>query len=318
MKFNKALIIAAGLAVALLPVFADTAMAWNYGDVFAAVGNGRVNRYASDGTFIEQLNTGLGAGVYTTGMAFDASANLYVTGFNSNALVRFASNGTLLGAFGGGYNANPESIVFDKSGNAYVGHADGNGDIYKFNSAGAYQTQYNVVREDRGSDWIDLAADQKTMYYTSEGEKIFRYDVSTGTQLADFAVGLGRPAYALRILDDGGVLVATNAMVKRLDAAGNVVQTYDVGGVDGWFALNLDPNGTTFWSGSFVNGTAYQFNIATGSVLQTINTGSSDFYGLTIFGEKTQGGPNPVPEPGTIALLGLGLAGMGIRLRRKR
>ena len=78
MKLNKGLMLVLGFAIALTPALADTAMAWNYGDVFATVGIGRVNRYASNGAFIEQLNTGTG-GTEITGMAFDALNNLYVT-----------------------------------------------------------------------------------------------------------------------------------------------------------------------------------------------------------------------------------------------
>ncbi|MDX1670055.1 MAG: hypothetical protein R3194_11600, partial [Limnobacter sp.] len=38
-------------------------------------------------------------------------------------------------------------------------------------------SQFDVATDDRGSDWIDLAADQCTMYYTSEGTLVKRFDV---------------------------------------------------------------------------------------------------------------------------------------------
>jgi hypothetical protein len=145
--------------------------------------------------------------------------------------------------------------------------------------------------------------------------------VGSNTQLADFASGLGGPAYALRILTDGGVLVATTGDVKRLDNTGAIVQTYDVLGENQWFALNLNPDGNSFWSGNFDSGNAYEFDIASGAMTQMINTGApGQFFGLAIFGEPTVGDPpdDVVPEPGTLALLGLGLAGAGFKLRRKK
>jgi hypothetical protein len=65
--------------------------------------------------------------------------------------------------------------------------------------------------------------------------------------------------------------------------------TYDLAGVDGWFALNLDPDGTSFWSGSFLNDTFYKFDIASGTKLEEVNTGlgSGHLYGLVVYGEQT-------------------------------
>ena len=56
-----------------------------------------------------------------------------------------------------------------------------------------------------------------------------RYDVCTGAQLADLTNSLpGGDGHALKRLPDGGVLVANDAVIARLDAAGSLVQTYDV------------------------------------------------------------------------------------------
>lgn len=311
MKKHSIFTVLALLAVICL---SSSAMAFNFGDVFAAIGNGQINRYDATGTYIQTLNTGRGG--FTTGMAFDAAGNLYVTNFSDASISRFAGDGTSLGLWGSGYTTSPESIVFNAIGEAYVGHADGTGDIHHLDAAGNLLSTFNVARESRGSDWIDLAADQKTMYYTSEDFNILRYDVSTGTQLANFAALGTRPSYALRILGNGDVLVANTSNIKRLDAAGNIIQTYDAAGQDGWFALNVDPGGSSFWSGDFGTGMAVQFDLASGAVLNSINTGSIDFFGLTIFGEETQGAPT-IPEPATMLLVGLGMAGIGI-IRRKR
>jgi hypothetical protein len=270
-----------------------SAVTFQTGDVFAAISTGRVNWYRADGTLVKQLNSLQPS--YTTGMAFDVSGNLYVTNFGATNVSRFDNAGNLLGTFGSGHSGSPESIVFDAGGNVYVGSVNGDNKIRKFDPTGIPLAQYAVALERRGSDWIDLSTDQKTMFYTSEGRRIMRYNVSgAGNQLPDFATLPGSgDNYALRLLTpgdgSGGLLVADTYDIKRLDGSGNVVKTYDVPGEDSWFALNLDPDGSSFWSGNFSSGKAYKFNIATGGApLQTINTrcGSMCLWGLVVFAEQ--------------------------------
>ena len=223
------------------------AVAFLDGDIFASVAGGDVQHYRADGTFLETLN--IGAGGFTTGMAFDAAGNLYVTGFSVGTVAKFDTSGVFLGNFASGLPT-PESIVFDIAGNAYVGTLGGG--IFKFDSAGNFLSNPLPTRV----DWLDLASDQTTMLYTHEDSHIHTVDVTTGTPGADFAGGLSH-AFALRILSDGGVLVADLGNVKRFDAAGNLIQSYDIGGEDSWFALNLNPDGTSFWSGNFGSGFLY-------------------------------------------------------------
>ena len=76
-------------------------------------------------------------------------APLYATAFTSNQINRFDSAGNRLGTFGSGFNSNPESIVFDAAGNAYVGQADGLRPVLEFNSAGSLIATYPVQPEAR-------------------------------------------------------------------------------------------------------------------------------------------------------------------------
>lgn len=262
-------------------VRAKVTSGFEVGDVFASIGAGRVAWYKPDGTLVQVLDTGLGG--FTTGMAFDEDDNLYVTLFSSNAVGVFDPTGTLVGTFGSGYST-PESILFDANGDVYVGNL-GNA-IRKFDASGSLLTTYPAGRV----DWIDLAADQCTMYIAREGSTIDRYDVCTNSALPVFATGLSQ-AFALRILQDGSVLIADRNNVKRFDASGSLIQTYDVAGENGWFALNIDPDGDTFWSGNVPgSNNFYQFDIATGDVVTgPINTGAgSQLFGLAVFGEITQ------------------------------
>ncbi len=197
-------------------------------------------------------------------------------------------------AFGGGYST-PESIAFDAAGTAYVGSL-GNG-IRKFDAAGLFQATVINTRV----DFLDVAADQDTIYYTQEGNDIKAVSITSGP-LPNFTTGTTTRAFALRILPDSGVLLADLTEVKRFDASGVLRQTYDVVGEENWFSLNLDPNGTSFWAGNFDTANYYKFNITSGVVEAgpfNTGTGSGTLFGLCILGEPTAAIPQISLNPPT-------------------
>jgi hypothetical protein len=272
------------------------------GDVFAGVGAGSIKHFNSSGTLLETLDTGTTCNEQL-GMAFDAPGNLYATSSFGCAgtVVKFNNQGGLIGPFGSGYNANPESIAIDAAGKVYVGQPDGTADILCFNPAGTPCTpnaSFDVAVQNRGSDWIDLAADQCTMFYTSEGSSVKRFDVCTNTQLPDFATGLTGPCYALRIRTNGEVMVTCTSQTYRLNANGSVNTTYPIPGASLLFAMNLDPDGANFWTGDYFSGDIFKVNIATGAgtAAPVFNANKTTFLsGLAVFGELRAAQPvNPV------------------------
>ena len=292
------------------------------GDIFASVNNGEVNHYSSAGAFIEQLNTGQTG--FTTGMAFDGAGDLLVTNFTVGNITKFSNTGAIVppNPFVSPGHA-PESIAFDTAGNFYVGRAAG-GTVQEYTAAGALIQTLGTG----GSDWIDLAADQTTLFYNDEQGVIRRFDTATDSALADFADNTlhgGTNSFALRILGNGDVLSAAGSQINQYDATGAFLGSYDITGVDRFFALNLDPNGTSFWSGSFANDTLYRFTIGAfglDTATQTLvaSTGGN-LFGVAIAGEITAGGPpttGGIPEPATWAMMLVGFGGLGALLRRRR
>ncbi|HLB62694.1 MAG TPA: hypothetical protein VJN50_08205 [Actinomycetota bacterium] len=255
------------------------------GDVFVSVSGGKVQWRHSDGELNATLDTGLGG--FTTGMAFDAAGKLYVTNFGANAISVFDTDGTLHGVFASDFDSSPESIDFDTTGHAYVGQADGTHEVWRFNSAGSLLDSFAPAVENRGTDWIDLAPDGCTLFYTSEGVNVKRFDVCTKEQLAYFnAEALpGTNAFALRLLPDGRVLVADSESIVRLDADGMQTDTYDATieetPLNNWFALALDPDGTSFWAADRATADVVRFDLDTGDVLDSFNTGTAP---ETVFG----------------------------------
>jgi uncharacterized protein YhjY with autotransporter beta-barrel domain len=283
------------LSVAILSLFfaqpaRPNGVAFNIGDVFAADSSGTIFHYSSTFTLLDTLNTGLGG--YQTGMAFDSALALYATNFSNSSITKFSTDGNI--AMPNPFVTNDassqnESIVFNAAGEFFVGQPDGTRDIIKRAADGTFIARYDVTTGTRGADWVELAADQKTIYYTSEGNIVYRFDTSTNTQLPDFATGLpGANAFALRFLPNGDLLVADSDRVVRLDSTGAIVQTYFPPGAIQLFALNLEPNGTTFLTAD-TNGTIYRINIASGTVTDTFPAGTSIF-GLAVAGELTAGG----------------------------
>jgi hypothetical protein len=104
---------------------------------------------------------------------------------------------------------------------------------------------------------------------------------------------------------------------------GAVLKTYlSCGSLSQDFALNLDPNGTDFWTADLANGEVYEVNIATGAIDNQWASNGASFGGvgttggLVVFGQITAsgggggGGTTSTPEPGTLGLLASGLLGL--------
>lgn len=314
MKRTLCLGAAAVLAAGLMQSDAFAAP-FSYGDVFASVNNGKVQHYNSSGVLLETLDTGLGG--YTGGLAFDQSGNLYVANNSNNSITRFsAAGGHSANLFGSNLNLKkPEGLEFDQSGNLWVGSACCGGAIKKLDSNGDTLQTLNTGRR---ADWIRVSADQSKLYYTEDvHNSIKTLDISSGAHEQALSSRYGFSSF--QILPDGGVIAAHKGTIKKLDSLGKLVASFDVNGVDKWYSISLDTDGDSFWAGSYLNDTLYKFNINTGSVLQTINTGlgGENLFDVAVYKGGSENGNTKVPEPATMSLLAI-TAAAGLYFRKKK
>ena len=102
------------------------------------------------------------------------------------------------------------------------------------------------------------------------------------------------------------------------------IERIGIVGASELFSLNINPDGTSFWTGDDGTGFLYKFDILTGALLDTINTGvgGGNLFGVSVYGELTSGGGgvgNETPLPAALPLFATGLGALGLLgWRRKR
>jgi hypothetical protein len=268
------------------------------GDVLAGTGNGEVKQFSPTGTLRNTLDNGSGS-EFTTGMCFNSSGDLFVTNFSTGTISEFDPDGNLLNAKWATVPTTPESCTVDASDNMYVG-GPSSATIYEFDPSGLQINSFAVTGASAsgGTDWIDLAADQCTILYTGQGNEILSYNVCSRTQNPDLTTSLPGPCAELRIRPNGEVMVACAPAVVRLDSSGNALQSYPVS--NALFSMNLDPDGTTFWTGDSAVGQIFQVRIDSGAVVESFNSSpSTGLFGLSIVGGVVVSQPTLTLTPST-------------------
>jgi len=277
--------VAVGL-VALGSVSVAGAVAFTQGNLIVSGTATTVKEITPSGTLVQTLPSA-GSG-FTTGMCFDASGNLLVTMFTDGALAKYSNTGALVDPTFMSAPGQPEACVRDAAGNFYVTSVSGVAAIRKFSPTGTLLQSYIPGKR---SDWLDLAADQCTMYWDDEGQTsvIHRHNVCTDTDLGPLG---GNGQYtALRVLPGSGDIIVANgaaSSVERFSPGGTLLGSWlPAGGSGTVFSLNLDPDGVTFWTGT-TDGDVFRFALSGfGSQITMIDSGNAEMYGVAVVGEIT-------------------------------
>jgi hypothetical protein len=227
---------------------------------------------------------------------------------------------------------NASSLVFDREGNIIVSFF---GDNYDYlgvtatpptadikqlpithgdNQAGApwpLATSFAVQYGSSGSDYAELSSDQDTIWYTSAGQTIKRFDRTTQTQLADVAnvvPALPGPRPGVRSFrlgppgdgSDGG-LVANGSAVHLVDGTGVIVRTYSP--TPASRAQDLDKveicnDREHFIVSDQLSTSLFKFNILTGAQIWEVITDlpTGQLCGFSIFNGYRAGIEEPPPE----------------------
>jgi len=267
-------------------------------------------------------------------MAFDSSGNLYATeGFAAGTIVKFSNTGALIGTFAS-LPGHPESLTFNAAGDVFVGQPDASTPMFtELSATGSVINTFSAVRQDRGTDWLDLGPDQCNMAYTSEGTELLSFNVCTNAQGPTVTITPpASPTYAHRLITTGpfagDTLLASSSQAELINTAtGAVLKTY-LTGSSLLFAINLDRDGTSFWTGEYFSGDVYKVDIATGATLlhfkvQDFGFSPGPFGGIAILGEITAATSSTtaqgVPQFGTgassLLIAAVAFAGMALFLR---
>jgi hypothetical protein len=263
----------------------------------------KIRRYTTAGVFIDTWDDRMpnALGDIVTGMCFSPSGELLATRFSWPKPILYSHYGAILNEDFGDpvFMSTHESCVFDPAGNVYIGMAGGSSSpdadvpVRKFNRYGELLDTYVLPTGTRGTDWIDLAGDHCTLFYTSEDTSVRRYNVCNHSPLPDLINTLSAPyCYALRLRPNREVLVACQEAVHRVSPDGVNLHTYtraSIGENDpgGLFAMNLDPDNTSFWTAGALSGNVYHVDIESGAVLGSFNSGPGGVAGLAVYDELT-------------------------------
>jgi hypothetical protein len=216
----------------------------------------------------------------------------------SQGPILMSGSGAILDANFGGLIGDDESCAFDEEGNAWIGEAvpvaASEALLRHVAADGRILESFPVPVGERGTDWIELDANQCTLFYTSEDSDVRRFDICTHQVMPIFASLADEPCYALRQLPNRDLMITCRNHIYRYDENAVFVREYtkeSLGENDtnGLYAIHLDPDGQTFWTGGVTSGRIVRARLDNGSVVTSFLSGTGGVNGLLIQGEFVAG-----------------------------
>jgi len=200
-------------------------------------------------------------------VAFDASGNIYISGYSAGKIYEYSSAGVYIGTFGTGVTmSEPSSIVFDSSGNCYVLDTN-NKCIYKFNSAGVYQS--TILSGLNLAYGIDIDA-SNFIYVADDGANtVKKYNTSGALQLSLPTTNLSAPS-GVAVDQSGNIYVLnyTSGKVGKYSSAGTLINASFIAGLTNPWVITVDGGGNIYIGDSGAS-TVRVYN-SSGTALTTI------------------------------------------------
>ena len=254
-----------------------------------------IRRYSTSGQAIDSWESLVPNtfGASATGFCTAPDGDVLSTRFGSSqGAMRMTPAGAVRDPDFGGLIGNDESCSFDVNGNAWIGDAapdavSGFGTLRQVSASGRLLKTIKIPVGERAVDWLELDADQCTLYYSSEDTDVRRFNICTQLPMPHFASALAGPCFTMRQRSNGELLLACRNQIERFAQSGAPLSTYSLeslGETDamGFFALTLDPDGSSFWTGGKNSGRVVKARIDTGAVLTSFLTGLGGVNGLLI------------------------------------
>ncbi len=260
-----------------------------------------VRRYTTDGNLVDGWATNIpnSLGFLATGLCRAPNGEVLSTRFNAGqGPILMSKSGAILENDFAGLIGADESCAFDLAGNVWIGEAVPPSESFAAlryaASDGLLLKTLQVPVGERGTDWIELDAKQCIIFYTSEDSDVRRFDVCNEQALPHFATGLEAPCYAIRQLPNRDLMITCKNRIYRYDDNGVFIREYtreSLGetNVDGLYAIHLDPDGQTFWTGGVISGRVVRARLDTGAVITSFNTGTGGVNGLLLQDEFVAG-----------------------------
>ena len=260
---------------------------------------------------MRQIVFGLSALVFCAGSAF-AVPVMHVHDSSGNLATVDVQTGTVsvIGNMGAVFT----DIAFDTSGDLYGITFTG---LYSINPTTAVATFIGPTGLSGGNA---LVFDSNDTLYAASNNTLGIYTLNTGTGASTLLGNTGFASGGDLAIHSGKLFLAssTNQLVE-LNLA-DLPESQSVGpfGVGNVFGLATGDDGFLYG----VAGTnIYTVNPLTGAATLAINYGGQGLgqaFGQSFTTEAVQGEIPPIPEPSTYVMMGLGLLGFGLMIRRRR
>jgi hypothetical protein len=274
-----------------------------FADLIVTQGTMGVQHYTNDGTSIGTLIApGTGGLTDARGVAVAPGGDLFIADFANSDILRFSAGGAFLGVFASGPNVDaPLGVAFGTGGDLFVASAGPTSNIARVNGSTGVVTNPSFTSGNvlvlGGPQFLTFGPD---LVVTDSAGHLFRFNATTG--ISTFGAGLDNPVgVAFDAAGDLFVAQRISDNVLKFPAGGGA---FSIVIPNGAFAgspsdLAFGPNGLLYVE---TDTAIYRFDVSgnNGMLVDSFGTG----------GRYEAFTPEPVPEPGTWALVGAGIATM--------